>query len=160
MASKKIVILGSFGVGKTLLIQRFVKGTFSKDYKVTIGVHILNKTVKVGGTYVNLLLWDTEGTDNVEETRKAYLMGSQGFIYVTDVTRPKTHANLIKYKEYLKTHFGDVPIITVGNKSDLLPKGSISRKKQEMKFLDILLSAKEGNNVNRLFERMAKKLLS
>jgi len=41
--SKKIVLLGHFGVGKSSLIKRFVENTFSEDYKVTIGEHIFKK---------------------------------------------------------------------------------------------------------------------
>ena len=74
MTSKKIVIVGSFGVGKTSLIRRFVDDTFADDYKVTIGVHILKKTVEVQDQQVNLIIWDTEGTDDIEEIRKAYLL--------------------------------------------------------------------------------------
>jgi small GTP-binding protein len=160
MTSKKIVIVGSFGVGKTSLIRRFVDDTFADDYKVTIGVHILKKTVEVQDQQVNLIIWDTEGTDDIEEIRKAYLLGTHGFVYVSDVTRPKTYSLIDEHKEFLKTNFGNVPIITVGNKSDLLPKGSMAQKKEELDFLDLLISAKEGNNVQRLFEKMAKMLLS
>ncbi|MEN8897856.1 MAG: Rab family GTPase [Nonlabens sp.] len=157
---KKIVIVGSFGVGKTSLIRRFVDDTFADDYKVTIGVHILKKTVEVQDHEVNLIIWDTEGTDDIKELRKTYLLGTHGFIYVTDVTRPKTYLHLNEHKEYLNNNFGNVPIITVGNKSDLLPKGSIAQKKEEMDFLDLIISAKEGSNMQRLFEKMAKTLLS
>ncbi|MEO9952565.1 Rab family GTPase [Nonlabens sp.] len=160
MTSKKIVIVGSFGVGKTSLIRRFVDETFSEDYKVTIGVHILKKTVEIQENIVNLIIWDTEGTDDIEEIRKAYLLGTHGFIYVTDITRPKTYENLAAHKIYLNEQFGNVPIIAVGNKTDLLAKGSIAQMKEEMDFLDLLISAKEGNNVQRLFERMAKMLIA
>ncbi|WP_298949879.1 Rab family GTPase [uncultured Nonlabens sp.] len=160
MTSKKIVIVGSFGVGKTSLIRRFVDETFSEDYKVTIGVHILKKTVDIQKKLVNLIIWDTEGTDDIEEIRKAYLLGTHGFIYVTDITRPKTYENLEAHKTYLNEQFGNVPIIAVGNKTDLLAKGSIAKTKEDMNFLDLLISAKEGNNVQRLFERMAKMLIA
>ncbi|MFT5925964.1 MAG: GTPase SAR1 family protein [Rubritalea sp.] len=79
---------------------------------------------------VNLVIWDTEGTDNVKKTRKAYLLRSQGLLYVEDVNRPKIGANLIEHKEYLKTRFCNVPIITVGNKNDLVPKGSIAKERE------------------------------
>ncbi|MGJ8683294.1 MAG: Rab family GTPase [Nonlabens sp.] len=159
MVSKKIVIVGHFGVGKTSLIRRFVEDVFSEDYKVTIGVHILKKTVEVNEKEINLILWDTEGTDNIEDIRKAYLLGTHGFIFVCDLTRPVTYSNIESQTEYLQTNFNNVPILSIGNKSDLLPKGSISDKKEELSFLDMLVSAKEGNNVQRLFEKIAKMLL-
>ncbi len=158
MVSKKIVIVGHFGVGKTSLIRRFVEDIFSEDYKVTIGVHILKKTVEINDKEINLILWDTEGTDDIEEIRKAYLLGTHGFIFVCDLSRPITYKNIESQIDYLKTNFNNVPILSIGNKSDLLPKGSISGKKEEMSFLDMLVSAKEGNNVQRLFEKMAKML--
>lgn len=159
MVSKKIVIVGHFGVGKTSLIRRFVEDIFSEDYKVTIGVHILKKTLNINEKEINLIIWDTEGTDDIEEIRKAYLLGTHGFIFVCDVTRPVTYVNIEDQTNYLKNNFNNVPILSIGNKSDLLPKGSISDKKEELDFLDVLVSAKEGNNVQRLFEKMAKILM-
>jgi len=159
MVSKKIVIVGHFGVGKTSLIRRFVEDVFSEDYKVTIGVHILKKTLTINNQEISLILWDTEGTDDIEEIRKAYLLGTHGFLFVCDVTRPATYLNIKTQTDYLKNNFNNVPIISIGNKSDLLPKGSISEKKEELDFLDIMVSAKEGNNVQRLFEKMAKTLM-
>jgi 50S ribosomal subunit-associated GTPase HflX len=76
------------------------------------------------------------------------------------VTRPRTYENIGAHKDYLIKNFGNIPILTVGNKSDLLIKGSIAQKKEELDFLDMLVSAKEGNNIQRLFEKMAKILIS
>jgi GTPase SAR1 family protein len=157
MTSKKIAMLESFGVVKTSLTRCFVEHIFSEDYQVAIDIHSLKEAIKIKANLLNLPIWGTEGTDNMEETRKAYLPGSKGFVYETDVIRPKTHANHIKHKDYLKTHFSNVPIITLENKSHLLPKRSLSKK---MKFLEMFLSAEKRNNVKRLLERMAKKLLS
>lgn len=36
--SFKIIVVGDRGVGKTSLIVRYVKGTFDKNYNVTVGV--------------------------------------------------------------------------------------------------------------------------
>jgi GTPase SAR1 family protein len=130
MTSKRIEILGSFGVSKTSLIHRFVDHTLSEDYKVAIGVPTLKKAVKIKTNLFSLIIWNTKGTENAEETRKAYLLGSEGFNYETTVTRPKTPANHIKHKEYLKNPFGNVPNINIGNRGDLLPKRSLSQKKR------------------------------
>ncbi|MDP5078115.1 MAG: GTP-binding protein [Nonlabens sp.] len=160
MISKKIVIVGHFGVGKSSLIKRFVEDVFIDDYKVTIGVHILKKTVRTSDKEINLIIWDTEGAESVEELLPAYLLGTHGFIFVCDVTRPKTFENLQEQLELLSTFNKLAPILTVGNKSDLLPKGTIHEAKEAMPFLDVLTSAKDGKNVQRLFEKMAKLIIS
>jgi len=68
--SKKIVVLGHFGVGKTSLIRRFVEDSFSSDYKVSIGVHITKKVVEISvEKQVSLILWDLEGTDDLSKIR-------------------------------------------------------------------------------------------
>jgi len=109
---------------------------------------------------VNLIIWDTEGTVSIDALRPAYLLGTHGFVYVCDVTRPKTFENLEEQLALLATNYKDIPVLTVGNKSDLLPKGSIQNAKEAMPFLDVLTSAKEGNNVQRLFEKIAKSITS
>ena len=60
--SKKIVVLGHFGVGKSSLIRSFIENSFSEDYKVTIGVQISKKTVTLqDNKNISLILWDLEG---------------------------------------------------------------------------------------------------
>ncbi|MFT2621927.1 GTPase, partial [Escherichia coli] len=56
--SKKVVLVGHYGVGKSSLIRRFVQNIFSDSYQVTIGVHILKKTVSYKGEDITLVLWD------------------------------------------------------------------------------------------------------
>lgn len=65
--SKKVVLIGHFGVGKSSLIRRFVENTFTEDYKVTIGVHILKKDVILPETNkdITLVIWDLEGNDDI-----------------------------------------------------------------------------------------------
>ena len=68
--SKKIVLIGHFGVGKSSLIRRFVENTFTEDYKVTIGVHILKKEVTLpkSNDDITLVIWDLEGNDDITNT--------------------------------------------------------------------------------------------
>ena len=37
----KVIIAGEASVGKTTLVNRYIAGTFSSEYKATIGVNIL-----------------------------------------------------------------------------------------------------------------------
>ena len=47
MLQKKICMLGSFGVGKTSLVRRFVESAFSETYLTTVGVKVDKKTVQL-----------------------------------------------------------------------------------------------------------------
>lgn len=42
----KVIVVGNGRVGKSSLIQCFCKGTFTRDYKRTIGVDFLERTIR------------------------------------------------------------------------------------------------------------------
>lgn len=160
-SSKKIVILGHFGVGKSSLIRRFVENVFSEDYKVTIGVHISKKTIEVtGDDSVSFILWDLEGQDDINKTRASYLLGSHAFIYVFDLSRPITFKNLNSELEFLKENFPKTPLKVVGNKMDLVTKAYLEQYNGVFGHLiDYITSAKTGSRVELLFSKLAKELI-
>ena len=45
----KVIIIGSLGVGKTSLINRFVKDVFDKNYRVTVGMEFYSKVLNIFG---------------------------------------------------------------------------------------------------------------
>jgi small GTP-binding protein len=160
--SKKIVLLGHFGVGKSSLIRRFVENTFSEDYKVTIGVHILKKSVEIPeeGKDVSLIIWDLEGNDDITATRLSYLLGTNGFIYVFDVTRPSTYKNLKSDLNFIKDMHKNIPVKVVGNKNDLVTKEFLKQNNDEFgRLTNYYTSAKTGNNVEDLFNTLAIELI-
>ncbi len=160
--SKKIVVLGHFGVGKTSLIRRFVEDSFSNDYKVSIGVHITKKVVEItAGNQVSLILWDLEGTDDLSNIRDSYLLGTHGLIYVFDVTRPSTFENINGDLRIVGEKLPNAPKIVVGNKVDLVVPEDLDRLLQRQGITyDYLSSAKTGGMVNDLFLHLAKMLSS
>ncbi|QCX01730.1 GTP-binding protein [Aggregatimonas sangjinii] len=158
--SKKVVVLGHFGVGKTSLIRRFVENSFSEHYTVSIGVHILKKIVDVApDKKVSLILWDLEGTDDLEHVRDSYLLGTHGIIYVFDVSRPTTFQNIHLDLAILEKKASGVPVKVVGNKVDLVELSEVTEilENHDITF-DYLTSAKTGGKVNELFEQLAKML--
>lgn len=160
--SKKIVLIGHFGVGKSSLIRRFVKDTFSEDYKVTIGVHVLKKEVTLPKTNddITLVIWDLEGNDDITNTRPSYLIGTNGFLYVFDMTRPTTYGKLESDLNYIKQRYPKTPIHVIGNKSDLVTKEFIKQNKDVFgRFVDYYTSAKSGKNVENVFSNLAQALI-
>ncbi|UJH69153.1 Rab family GTPase [Allomuricauda sp. SCSIO 65647] len=158
--SKKIVILGHFGVGKTSLIRRFVKNSFSDKYKVTIGVHISKKVVEVGSDEsISMILWDLEGTDDIRMIRNPYLLGTHGAFFVFDVNRPSTFQNIQEDLSVLSEKMPDVPLLIIGNKVDLVDQDDLNLllKENDISF-DFLTSAKTGEWVEDAFLQMATLL--
>ncbi|MFD1614214.1 Rab family GTPase [Gelatiniphilus marinus] len=160
--SKKIVLIGHFGVGKTSLIRRFVENTFSEDYKVTIGVHISKKTINISNANksVSLIIWDLEGQDDIKKTRTSYLLGTHGFIYVFDLSRPITFENLDSVLKFINQNYPKTPVKVVGNKMDLVNKAYLSQYNDVLNpFVDFFVSAKSGSKVESLFSKLAKELI-
>jgi hypothetical protein len=59
----KVLVVGNGGVGKSSLIRRFCKDSFTDQYKKTIGVDFLEKQQFIPSLNENvtLMLWDTAG---------------------------------------------------------------------------------------------------
>ncbi|QHI37877.1 GTP-binding protein EngB [Kordia antarctica] len=158
--SKKIILLGHFGVGKSSLIRQFVENSFTSDYKVTIGVHILKKEVEIApDENISLIIWDLEGYDDIKKTRASYLLGTHGFIYVFDITRPATYENLKDDIAYLTNQYANTPLKVVGNKADLVTKSYLKENAAVFGATpDFFTSAKTGDKVDTLFTTLAKEL--
>ena len=158
--SKKVVILGHFGVGKTSLIRRFVTNQFSDKYKVTIGVHISKKVVTLSAEEsISMILWDLEGTDSLDQIRDAYLLGTHGVIFVFDVSRPSTFQQLNKDLKIVASKLPDRPLMVVGNKKDLVSEEDLTNLLQQHAIShDYLTSAKTGDTVEDVFLNLATLL--
>jgi GTPase SAR1 family protein len=64
MLKKKICMLGSYGVGKTSLVGRFVRSMFDDKYHTTVGVKIDKKVLSIEDQEVTLMLWDMAGEED------------------------------------------------------------------------------------------------
>lgn len=158
--SKKIILLGHFGVGKTSLIQRFVHTRFSEQYLTTIGVKIDKKEVVIGETRLNMLIWDIAGTGDQLEAPKSYLLGSKGVIYVTDLSRPSTYVKLETELEKIQSLIPGISLITVANKKDLFSPEELAEKLKDYPFdPNFLASAKTGESVEELFKALAELII-
>ena len=160
--SKKIVLLGQFGVGKTSLIRRFVEDVFEHDYKPTLGVQIKKTELQMpNGNSLSMIIWDLEGVSSIAKARASYLLGSEGFIYVYDITRPITYENLEAEIDFIGKKYPDVSFILVGNKADLQdPKKVNTLLEKKQINTHSFVSAKTGEGVQQLFIDLVKSMSS
>ena len=118
MVKKKICMLGSFGVGKTSLVSRFVLSMFSEKYHTTIGVKVDKKVVQVNGTEFTLMLWDMAGEEENLPIKLNYVHDAAGYVLVMDGTRGKTFDVALSIQERVQENIGDLPFVVAVNKAD------------------------------------------
>lgn len=161
ITSKKVILTGSFGVGKTSLFNQFVYNKFDDKYLTTIGVKVNKKVITVDGKDISLLLWDIAGEVAQDKVPTSYFLGASGIIYVFDLARPLTYRNIESDYKYLQELLPGGNIKIVGNKKDLVTEKEILSIKALLPVpLDITTSAKTGENVDELFQKLGKELIS
>jgi small GTP-binding protein len=163
MLQKKICMLGSFSVGKTSLVRRFVESIFSEAYQTSIGVKVDKKVVRANDEDVTLVLWDIHGEDVYQKIRMSYLRGMSGYLLVIDGTRRQTLDDALALNERVIQEAGMVPAILVLNKSDLADKWEIdSTRETELIAAGwniVRTSAKTGASVEDVFSKLAAATL-
>lgn len=174
MISKKICLVGDFGVGKTSLIRRFVDRQFSDKYLSTVGVKISRKIVdlteftseKTGS--VQLLIWDIEGHTKFKAIAPSYLQGASGVVIVADVTRQETverlpeHINLflsVNPKGFIVIAFNKIDLIDSTELEHLI-KLAPDFKQYEQILSSYKTSAKTGDDVDTIFYELSQKFIS
>ncbi len=156
---RKICLLGDFSVGKTSAVRQFVESRYDEKYLTTVGVKIDTKTLNFADRSVKLVIWDIAGTDRATPAYTAYLRGMAGYLLVADGTRPETLKAALGLQRQLEKELGDLPWIGLLNKHDLSADWQISAEDQD-RLGDhwYTTSAKTGDNIEHVFETLARRL--
>lgn len=163
MLQKKVCMLGSFAVGKTSLVRRFVESIFSDNYLTTVGVKIDKKVLRAGEQDITLMLWDLYGEDSFQKLRMSYLRGASGYLLVADGTRSATLDKTLAIREEAQKALGPTRFVLVLNKSDLAEQWEIEPEKERelagRGWNVIRTSAKTGEGVELAFSTLAEAML-
>ena len=89
------------GVGKSCLINRYIKGEFTNQYNVTVGVEYASKILAIDDkTTVRLQIWDTVEPSIHRQDRNSFVQWSDRsieesrlFIYYMPSITPKASRN-------------------------------------------------------------------
>lgn len=178
----KLVLCGDGAVGKTAIRERFLGRGFSSSYLQTIGADFasVEKEVEVDQSKfsVQYQIWDLAGQTEFGGVRKTYYEGCFGSLMIFDITRPASFENLPVWIEELwgNSGRGKVPIVLLGNKSDLKDKfPEHIQEKQINQYLSDLneslgnsgffveyleTSALTGQNIPEAFQTIGKQVVS
>lgn len=117
----KIVIMGSSGVGKTSLLQRYTQNKFDpKNTTLTSGASFITKKIFVNGTKVRLQLWDTAGQERFRSMAPMYYRGANAALLLYSITDFATFQDVRGWLQELKKNCPpELLIYIVGAKADL-----------------------------------------
>ena len=133
-----------------------VAGTYQKAF------------VKENDETITLEIWDTAGDEHYSSAITYFFKDAQAAVIVYDITSQETFEHLDSWKDKIHQNANEnIPIIIVGNKTDLDPKRFVSTK-QGSSYASrinahhfIETSAKTGENITELFKSIASvKLIS
>ena len=161
----KIVMMGDGGVGKTSLVLRYTKNTFTASYKQTLGATFAVKYLERGNDQVNVMIWDLAGQPSFDQVRKQYYDGADGGLLVFDLTQSRSIKALNKWLTDFRQIVPDGPVYLVGNKIDLtadrqITEESIGELKASLGILFFETSCLTGEGVEETFNKLAWNILA
>ena len=163
----KVTLIGDSGVGKSSIIGRYVTGIFMENDSSTAGANFTQKTFEKDGKKVRLNIWDTAGQERYRALGQNFYKDSYIICIVYDVTSKQSfknikemwHPDVLKYGE--KYHI----ISIVGNKCDKYEMEEVTEEEaqsyaEEIKAKFFLVSALNGNGIDRMFQTLAEEFLN
>ena len=172
----KVLLLGDSGTGKSSLILRYTEDTFNSSLVSSIGVDFKVKKKIIDGKIIRIQIvrnlkniivtqWDTAGHEKFRAITTSYYRGANAIIIVFDLTEQKSFLHVTEWLKHIEKYAKEnVLKFLVGNKIDLNDKRVI-KKEEASKFAEehnlpyIETSAKEGVNIDELFDKSLDKFL-
>jgi small GTP-binding protein len=165
----KVCLFGESGVGKTSLTRRFLLGKYDEDVKLTLGAEIFVKYLEIDGVKVVLQIWDFAGEDSFKLMLPLYSQGSNAGIFMYDLCKPKTLDRMEEwvtlFREGISEKSQEIPILVVGGKLDRIEdKSEVKQtadnlRKNQNIFEHIQCSAKNGENVEKIFTDLTREIM-
>ena len=129
----------------------------------TLGIEVEPVWIKIHGQTVKVKIWDTAGQERLAKLTNSFLRNLDGVMLVFDLTDRQSFDNTLTwYKQICEN--SDIPIVFIGNKSDLrdqrvVQEGAMERVARDFKFTPFETSAVNGSNVETAFGCLFYKIL-
>ena len=162
----KVLLLGDSSVGKTCFLLRYCDKSFQEAHLSTIGLDYLLKSMTLqNDKNIKLQIWDTAGQDRFRAITKNYYKGANGIILIYDVTNKQSYENVKNWLTQIKEEANpNVIIYLAGNKIDVEEEQRVITTEDGQKIADEYklpfkeTSAKNGINVNEIFQELVEKI--
>ncbi|KIP02012.1 hypothetical protein PHLGIDRAFT_20547 [Phlebiopsis gigantea 11061_1 CR5-6] len=161
-----IVVVGNSSVGKSWLSHRFAKPDEELDPNIaaTLGHNTVSRDMTIEGQRLNVLVWDTAGSEQFRAITPSYYRRADGALLVYDITDTKSFEALPSWfadvRKYAKEN---VSVVIVGHKLDKESDRRISyqqghRYAQEQDCPFFEASAATTAGVEDAFQALLKKV--
>ncbi|CAC5402363.1 GTP-binding protein Rhes,GTP-binding protein drn-1,GTP-binding protein Di-Ras2 [Mytilus coruscus] len=158
----RIAVLGAAEVGKSSIISQFLYDRFNSEYKETVE-ELYRGQYNIDGIRLTLDILDTAGHHEFPAMRKLAISSSDAFILVYSMTDNNSFDEVKKLREDIIAQREKVPIVIVGNKSDISSNvspvdketaASIACVDWETGFVQA--SAKDNTNIVGIFQELLR----
>ena len=179
----KVVLLGESGVGKTSIIQRYIKNSFNPGISSTGGANFASKKIYFEEEKKELKfeIWDTAGQEKFRSLARVFYKDASICILVYDITRRESFEELQNFWiDEIRNNISSkvcksfililiilfiIVFAVVGNKIDdyenekiKVAEGKAFAKKINAIFQST--SAKQANGIDELFNKIGKYYLN
>lgn len=110
----KMILLGEANVGKTALVERLTKETFTGNTGITRGIDI--NTWKIGPYKVNI--WDFGGQEIMRAMHQFFMTERTLYLLLWNSREDDTNGKIEDWLELIKTYGGNSPVILVISRCD------------------------------------------
>ena len=162
----KVALLGDSGVGKTCIIKRYYQDEFDENSATTAGASYSQKNLTINGKDIQLDIWDTAGQEKYRSLGRRFYKDAYIICLVYDITNASSFENLKNiWAKDLKEYGEKYKILAVvGSKSDCYENEDVKEEdaREYAKSINatyVLTSAKNGDNIELLFDTLARQYL-
>ena len=160
-----VIVVGDPRVGKTNIIKRYFKNTFTDKYELTIDDEYYNKFIYIDDKRYLFRLWDRTGDKQFySDSQNIIFKGCNCLFLVYDISSKESLEHIPDFIEkYKKLCPKEVLMVLVGNKCDLEKERKVSTEEgqkfaKENGMLFFETSAKTGDNVEELFQESINEI--
>ncbi|XP_071105222.1 ras-related protein Rap-1b-like [Haliotis cracherodii] len=165
--SFRITVMGASAVGKSAIINQLIYGKFLRGYAATIQERFITD-IDVNGRHVVLDIFDTPGAYCFANVRKLAMTNADAFVLVYSVGDESSFENMANLRHLIVQEKSvDVPILVVGNKTDLTTTDRfISKDKAQCMVSSgwnhsyMEASAKDNANISEIFQLIVSQTRS
>ena len=163
---RKVVLVGTTGVGKTSLFGAMLDSRAPENVAPTLAASCASVSVQEGECEVVFDIWDTAGQEKYQALNPLYYRNANAVIGVYSITELSSFSKMKKYVAGCVTQsLDEIVVVIAGNKSDLerereVPEEMGRRYAEDNGYVFFETSARLNVNVDELLRAISKLVVS